>query len=196
VLPYLLAPHLPAFSKLYPEVDLILSEDVTANLVEKLRAGDLDVIIVSLPLRQPDLVCSELLKEPLLLVTPKDHSFSQAPPKRLDLTGEKLLLLKEGHCFRDEMLTACRRTQAEMAPVFEADHFGSLFPLVASNMGLTIAPRMALSSAVGCTMVPLPKEQSRRIGYARLKSGAKFRVLSVFTKWLRTVAASIESAEL
>ena len=71
VLPYMLAPHLPEFSTLYPEVDMILTEDVTTNLVDKLRAGDLDVIVVSLPLRQPDLVCSELLSEPPCSCGPK-----------------------------------------------------------------------------------------------------------------------------
>ena len=191
ILPYLLAPRLPEFSTLYPDVDIILTEDVTTNLVDKLRAGDLDVIVVSLPLRQPDLVCSELLREPLVLVAPKEHTLCQAQPAKLDLSGERLLLLKEGHCFRDDMLIACRRGSAEMAPVFESDHFGSIFPLVASGAGITIAPRMASIRADGCAVMPLPKEQSRRIGYARLKSGAKFKTLTAFTKWLRTVAESI-----
>jgi LysR family hydrogen peroxide-inducible transcriptional activator len=190
VLPYLLAPRLPEFSILYPEVDIVLTEDLTTNLIDKLRAGDLDGIIVSLPLRQPDLVCSELFREPLVLVAPKEHTLCQAPPVKLDLSGERLFLLKEGHCFRDDMLITCRRGSAEMAPAFESDHFGSIFPLVASGAGITIAPRMATIQATGCAVIPLPKEQSRRIGYARLKSSAKFKTLTAFTKWLRTVAAS------
>lgn len=195
ILPYLLAPRLPQFAALHPRVDLILVEDVTANLVDQLRAGELDVIVVSLPLRQPDLVCSELLREPLVLVAPNDHALCQAPLPRLDLTGEKLLLLKEGHCFREDMLTACKKSTAEMAPVFEADHFGSIFPLVASRMGLTIAPRMAVANAAGCSVIPLPHEQWRRVGYARLRSSAKFKALGAFTKWLRTVAESIEQIQ-
>jgi len=190
ILPYLLAPRLPEFSSLYPEVDMILTEDVTTNLVDKLRAGDLDVIVVSLPLRQPDLVCSELLREPLVLVAPKDHALSQARPAKLDLSGERLLLLKEGHCFRDDMLIACRRGSAEMAPVFESDHFGSIFPLVASGAGITIAPRMAAMHAGGCAILPLPNEQSRRIGFARLKISARFKTLTAFTKWLRVATES------
>ena len=191
VLPYFLAPHLPEFSTLYPEVDIILTEDVTTNLIEKLRAGDLDVIIVSLPLRQPDFVCSELLREPLVLVAPKNHTLCHAQPKKLDLSGERLLLLKEGHCFRDDMLIACRRGSAEMAPVFESDHFGSIFSLVAHGAGITIAPKMAAAQASGCAVLPLLKEQSRRIGYARLKSSSKFKTLTAFTKWLRSMSESI-----
>ena len=191
VLPYMLAPHLPEFSTLYPEVNIVLTEDITTNLVDKLRAGDLDVIVVSLPLRQPDLVCSELLRESLVLVAPKGHTLCQAQSAKLDLSGERLLLLKEGHCFRDDMLTACRRGSAEMAPAFESDHFGSIFPLVASGAGITIAPRMAATQAGGCAVMPLPKDQSRRVGYARLKSSAKHKTLTAFTKWLRTIAESL-----
>jgi LysR family hydrogen peroxide-inducible transcriptional activator len=195
VLPYLIAPHLQEFSTLYPKVDLLLTEDVTTNLVEKLQAGDLDVIVVSLPLRQPDLICSELLREPLVLMASKKHSLCQVPSPKVDLSQERLLLLKEGHCFRDDMLIACRRGKVEMHPAFESDHFGSLFPLVASGVGVTIAPRMAANHAIGCASLDLPKVQFRRVGYARLRSRSKFRTRSVFTKWLRTISASPATTE-
>jgi LysR family hydrogen peroxide-inducible transcriptional activator len=195
VLPYLIGPHLQEFSNLYLEVDLILTEDVTTNLVEKLRTGDLDVIVVSLPLRQPDIVCSELLREPLVLVAPKGHNLCQVPSPKIDLSQERLLLLKEGHCFRDDMLIACRRGQMEILPAFESDHFGSLFPLVASGVGVTIAPKMAANHAIGCVSLALPKQQFRRVGYARLRSRSKFCTRSAFTKWLRAISASTAATE-
>jgi LysR family transcriptional regulator, hydrogen peroxide-inducible genes activator len=192
VLPYLIAPYLPEFSRLYPDVDLILTEDVTNHLVEMLQRGDLDVIVASLPLRYPDIICSELLRERLVLVAAKNHTLTtRTQSANFDISGERLLLLKEGHCFRDDMLTACKRGRAEMAPVFESDHFGSIFSLVASGAGVTIAPSMAAAYATACSVIPLPKLQSRRIGYARLKSSAGFKPLSAFTKWLRTVATSM-----
>lgn len=194
VLPYLLAPALPEFSKLYSEVDVILTEDLTNNLVAKLRAGDLDIVIVSLPLRQPDVVISELLREPLVLVAPKGHTLCDPRPAKFDLSLERLFLLKEGHCFRDDMLTACKRVGTEMTPAFESDHFGTIFPLVASGAGLTIAPQMATIQAHGCAILPLPKEQSRRIGYARLKASAHFKPLIAFTKWLRTTSSPVHSS--
>jgi LysR family hydrogen peroxide-inducible transcriptional activator len=193
VLPYFLAPRLPEFSALYPDVELLPVEDVTANLVERLRSGDLDVIVTSLPLRQPDLVCSELIREPLRLVASADHPFCNQIPATFDLSRERLLLLKEGHCFRNDMLTACTRGKAKLTATFEGDHFGSIFPLVASGVGVTIAPEMALAQAVGCIALPLAKEQSRRVGYARLKSSADFKTLTAFTKWMRTLVKTVRT---
>jgi LysR family hydrogen peroxide-inducible transcriptional activator len=103
--------------------------------------------------------------------------------------------LKEGHCFRDDMLIACRRGKVEMLPAFESDHFGSLFPLVAYGVGVTIAPRMAANHAIGCASLDLPKEQFRKVGYARLRTPSKFRTRSVFTKWLRAISTSPETTE-
>jgi LysR family transcriptional regulator, hydrogen peroxide-inducible genes activator len=191
VLPYLIAPHVKDFSSLYPEVKLILKEDVTNNLIEQLRAGDLDMIVTSLPLRHPDLICSELLREPIVLVVAKTHSLCQTPNSKIDLSQERLLLLKEGHCFRDDMVTACRRGKVEMLPVFESDHFGSLFSLVAHGAGVTIAPQMAVAHATGCITLPLPKEQFRRVGYARLRTRSKFRARAAFIKWLRAISSTI-----
>ena len=192
VLPYLIAPFLPEFSRNFPEVNVILTEDLTNSLVAKVESCDLDLIIVSLPLKHPDIVCSELMRDPLVLVTSPGHKLSSPESAQsLDLSGERLMLLKEGHCFRENTLTACKRNRADMAPVFESDHFGTIFPLVASGAGITIAPQMAAAHAVNCTTIPLPKPQFRRIGYARLKSSANFKPLKAFSEWLRSVAARV-----
>jgi LysR family transcriptional regulator, hydrogen peroxide-inducible genes activator len=192
VLPYLVAPNLGQFSKQYPEVDVILVEDLTNGLIEKLLACELDLIIVSLPLKRADVICSEVLRDPLVLVTPKDHKLLSLPDgTSRDLSGERLLLLKEGHCFREDMLTACKHVRAETAPTFESDHFGSIFPLVAAGAGVSIAPMMAAAHAKDCSVIALAKPQFRRIGFARLKSGTNFKPLVAFTKWLRSIAAEI-----
>jgi LysR family hydrogen peroxide-inducible transcriptional activator len=130
-----------------------------------------------------------LLKDPLVLVTPKGHRLaSPLPGKHVDLSHERLMLLKQGHCFRDDMLTACKHSRTETTPIFESNHFGTIFPLVASGAGITIAPAMAAAFAEGCTVLPLPRPQYRQVGYARLKSSGTFKPLSAFTKWLRSVA--------
>jgi LysR family hydrogen peroxide-inducible transcriptional activator len=196
ILPYLIAPHLGEFSAQYPEIEILLSEDVTEQLVERLQACDLDLIVVSLPLHHKDVVCSVLMRDPLVLVTAKNHRLTAAmKDNSLDLHGERLLLLKEGHCFRDDMLTACKHARTEMSPVFESDHFGTIFPLVAAGAGVTIAPMLAAAYAADCTLVPLPKPQFRQIGYARLKANGTFKPLSTFTKWLRSTARAAETRE-
>jgi LysR family hydrogen peroxide-inducible transcriptional activator len=192
ILPYMIAPHLPEFSRQYPDIEIILTEDVTERLVERLQSCDLDLIVVSLPLHHRDIVCSSLMRDPLVLVTPKNHRLAvPLDDRHLDLFGEKLLLLKDGHCFRDDMLTACKHSRSEMSPVFESDHFGTIFPLVASGAGVTIAPLMAALYAKDCLVIALPKPQFRQIGFARLKSSGTFRPLSAFTKWLRLLAKTL-----
>ena len=196
VLPYLIAPYLQEFSREYPEVNVMLTEDLTQPLVRMVQSCDLDVILVSLPLNHPGLICSELIREPLVLVTAQQHKLgSLSADQGMDLSGERLMLLKEGHCFRENMLTACRRNRVEIAPVFESDHFGSIFPLVASGAGVTIAPRMAITHAQNCTVMPLPKAQFRRIGYARQRSSASFRPLKAFTDWLRLISNRMTAAK-
>lgn len=199
ILPYLIAPHLPAFQKQYPEIDIHLTEDITSRLVDRLQSTELDLIVISLPLHHRDIVCSSLLRDPLVLVTPKNHRLADPnnpdlKQETLNLFGERLLLLKDGHCFRDDMLTACKQSRVseslQMSPVFESDHFGTIFPLVASGAGVTIAPQMAAQFARDCAVVPLPKPQYRQIGYARLKSSGTFKPLTAFTKWLRTLTKS------
>ena len=197
VLPYLIAPNLGQFSKQYPEVEVVLVEDLTNGLVEKLLACELDLIIVSLPLKRADVICSEFLRDPLVLVTSKDHNLVSPPDGTSpDLSGERLLLLKEGHCFREDMLTACKHGRAETAPTFESDHFGSIFPLVAAGAGVSIAPMMAAAHAKDCSVIALAKPQFRRIGFARLKSGTNFKPLVAFTKWIRSIAAEMNQPSI
>jgi LysR family hydrogen peroxide-inducible transcriptional activator len=206
ILPYLIAPRLPDFFQQFPEIELQLTEDITERLVERLQSCDLDLILISLPLQHRDIVCSLLLRDPLVLVTPRDHRLASNPTSadyknaHLDLFGERLLLLKEGHCFRDDMLTACKhsRTPAhlQMSPVFESDHFGTIFPLVASGAGVTIAPQMAAAFARDCAVIPLPRPQHRQIGYARLKSSGTFKPITAFTRWLRSIAKNSPAKDI
>lgn len=192
ILPYLIAPRLPSFQREFPEIDVTLTEDLTERLVDELLTGELDLIIVSLPLHSDGIVCSALLRDPLVLVTPPGHRLADPDNVRtFDLSSERLMLLKEGHCFRDDMLTACKRSRTETSPVFESNHFGTIFPLVASGAGITIAPAMAAAFAVGCSVQPLPRPQFRQVGYARLRSSGSFKPLAAFTRWLRSSAKDV-----
>lgn len=196
ILPYLIAPRIGAFLKLFPEVELQLIEDTTARLVEQLQAGDLDIAVSGLPVRNPDIVCSELTREPLLLAVAEDHGLAHRSSVDLhDLRDQRLLLLKEGHCLRDDVLATCSRSRMELTSVFESDQLASVFQLVRSGFGVTIVPAMAAPFASGCKLIPLRGNSFRRIGYLRARRHCVSRPMREFADWMRTLLVPALSAK-
>jgi LysR family hydrogen peroxide-inducible transcriptional activator len=189
VMPFWLAPQIASFRSRYPEVDLHLVENITARLIEGLQTGDLDVAVLSLPIAFPDIICSELFREELLFVLPRAHPLASLP--RIDprkVATEKLLVLREGHCFRKEALAVCRRGLREPGTVFESDQFSSVFALVANGFGISVAPRMALQEAKGCHHISITGGPSRRIGYAQIRREHVPPAQKVFISWLRELS--------
>lgn len=188
ILPYLIAPRIREFVMRFPDVDLQLSEDKTSRLVERLQSGDLDLAVSGLPVRNPDIVCSELFREPLLLALAENHPLAKQQTIDLhELENERLLLLKEGHCLREDVLTSCTRAKAEVRSVFETDQLTSIFQLVRSNFGLTMLPAMASSHAAGCKLIPLRGNRCRRVGYLRARRHFVSKPMREFSAWLRTL---------
>jgi LysR family hydrogen peroxide-inducible transcriptional activator len=188
IMPYLIAPRIGDFSARFPEVEVQFTEDTTRHLVEQLQSGDLDLAVSALPVPNPDIVCSELSREPLFLAVSADHPL--AKHKSIDveqLRNERLLLLKEGHCLREDVLRTCTRAKAELRSVFETDQLASIFQLVQSAFGVTVIPAMASSHSSGCTLVPLKGNNFRRIGYLRARRHFVSRPMREFTGWLRTL---------
>jgi LysR family hydrogen peroxide-inducible transcriptional activator len=105
--------------------------------------------------------------------------------KLTDLRGERMLLLKEGHCFRDDALRICRRARLPFRPMFETDQFSSIFPIVASGLGITLAPQMAAQTASECRLLPLERETFRRVGYIRVRRHVAGAAQKAFVSWLR-----------
>jgi LysR family hydrogen peroxide-inducible transcriptional activator len=189
IMPYLIAPRVGAFSNRFPEVDLQFTEDTTPHLVEQLQSGDLDLAVSGLPVRNPDIVCSELMREPLFLAVAEKHPLAREKAIDLhDLQNERLLLLKEGHCLRDDVLRTCSRGRTELHRVFETDQLASIFQFVRSGFGLTVVPAMTASHSAGCKLIPLRGNSFRRIGYLRARRHVVSRPMREFTTWLRTLA--------
>lgn len=194
ILPYLIAPRIGDFLKQFPDVDLQLTEDATPRLVEQLQSGDLDIAVTGLPVKNPDIVCSELFREPLFLAVTVGHSLAQQSAADLrDLENQPFLMLKEGHCLRDSILTACTRARAELKSIFETNQLESIFQLIKSGFGVTLVPEMACSHAAGCVLVPLQGSHSRRIGYLRARRHVVTRPMREFTSWLRGIARGSSS---
>jgi LysR family hydrogen peroxide-inducible transcriptional activator len=186
VMPYFVAPRVERFRSDYPEVDLQLVENTTPRLVESLQSGDLDVAILALPLTSPELVCCELFRERILLALPPDHRLAGLEPVDMkELRRERLLLLREGHCFRDNALAVCRKSRLAPNAVFESDQFATIFALVAAGAGISFVPAMAASAAQGCRLMPLSPESFRRIGYAHVRRQFRPPAQKAFVDWLK-----------
>jgi LysR family hydrogen peroxide-inducible transcriptional activator len=185
VMPYLIAPRVREFLDGFPEVELSLTEETTPQLIRQLQSGDLDLAISGLPVRSPDIVCSELFREPLFLAIAAEHPLAKADLIDLrDLRNERLLLLKEGHCLRDDALMTCTRAKAKLRSVFETDQMASIFQLVRAGFGVTVAPAMASSHSAGCKLIPL-HNSFRRVGYLRARHHVVSNPMREFAAWLR-----------
>lgn len=186
IAPYYLAPRLGQFAARYPDVELRLVEAVTSKLVELLQAGELDIAVVGLPVRSPDLLCSELFREPICLAVSQRHRLASRPVVKIaELREEKILLLREGHCFRKDALAVCHRARAQSYSMFETDQFSSVLPLVAAGFGISLVPAMVARSSTECRFLPLEREGHRRVGYVRARRHVGGPAQSAFVGWLR-----------
>jgi LysR family hydrogen peroxide-inducible transcriptional activator len=185
-LPYFLAPLLKAFTERYPEVDLYVREGTTAELVEQVLEGMIDVAVLSLPVEGAGLVMKELFRDPLYLVVPERHPLASVPKVQLRrVSEERLLILKDGHCLRDETLAICDRARARFVGQFEADQFLTIFELIRAGFGVSILPEMARKLSHGCKLVEIEPKASRRVGYIRLERRYLPKALEAFTGFLK-----------
>jgi len=151
--PYLFPNFIPALQQNVPQMPLVVEEGFTATLRQRLRKGELDVIIVALPFTEADVVTQPLYSEPFVVLLPSDHPLAtrdHIDPK--DLDNQNVLLLGEGHCFGDQVREALPNlnqhldeTQRQIRTHSEGSSLETLRHMVASRLGITILP---LSAAI------------------------------------------------
>ena len=176
--PYLLPHVLPGLRKRFPRLELLLVEDKTDALLERLRDGRLDAAILALPLDEQERLHVEVLfDEPFLLATPANHALAARGPLSIqDLDGERLLLLEEGHCLREQALDVCRLAGAGERD-FRATSLETLRQMVAAGVGSTLLPALAVQPPVppspDIQLVPFRGEPPfRRVALAWRRSSA------------------------
>ena len=143
--PYLVPEVDPALRGAFPRLSLLWTEEKTSVLVERIQAGELDAALLALEANLGGLEYEVLGKDPFLLATPKDHQLASTTRslKLEDLEGQRVLLLDEGHCLRDQALNLCTGAGAEELG-FRATSLSTLSQMVAAGMGVTLLPALAV----------------------------------------------------
>lgn len=182
--PYLLPKIVMALIKEYPQMPLILSENYTVKLLEQLRTGELDVAILAEPFDTTGLDIVPLYDEEFLVAVPKGHPWAQRKAvESVDLKQQTMLLLGVGHCFRDQVLEVCpeaarfAQNSAGIQKTFEGSSLETIRHMVASGLGITVLPRMAVpldGQDPMLTFIPFaPPVPLRRVVMASRKSFAR-----------------------
>lgn len=181
--PYLFPKFIPQLRHLAPQMALYVEEGYTATLRQRLRKGELDVIIVALPFTEADVVTQTLYEEPFVVLLPRNHKLAaRETVASRELGAENVLLLGPGHCFRDQILAACPAIQTTPAddanPIRTAAEGSSLETLrhmVASGIGITILPASAaISQYASDSLVTRPLADTRAARTVALAWRASF----------------------
>jgi LysR family hydrogen peroxide-inducible transcriptional activator len=184
IAPYFLPPLLATFSQKYPEAQVTIAEEITPLLLERLRVGTMDVAIVALPLhaRSHDFQSFPLLVEKLFAVLPRGHALGKRGTVSLDeLQDDPFLLLRDGHCFRETAVAACKRANLMPRIIFESGQFSSILSMVCAGLGVSIVPAMAMERRPGCRYVPLADGRAERtIGVVTLNGRSLTRANEAF----------------
>ncbi len=145
--PFLLPQVLPGIREHFSALELFLLEDQTARLLERLATGDLDAAILALPYDIGALESEVFWEEDFWVAFPKNHRLSTGGSiaSRLLPAGE-LLLLEEGHCFRDHALSVCQMQDLRYSAAFQGTSLYTLIQMVAGGQGITFIPEMAIDS--------------------------------------------------
>lgn len=186
--PYLLPWLVPALKKDYPELRLAVWEDLTASLVERLGLHSLDAALVALPVPDERLETLPLFAEPFWFAEPKGHKLAPAKiMKKDDLRGQRLLLLTEGNCLRDQAVAICGTTDREAEGDFRATSLETILQMVATGLGCTLLPALACGEARtrAVTTRPLEAGVGRHIGLVWRRSYPKTGDIHLLAKTLR-----------
>ncbi|MGC4092735.1 MAG: LysR substrate-binding domain-containing protein [Polyangiaceae bacterium] len=191
--PYLLPAVTPALRKRFPRLKLAWLEDRTEALVKKLEQGEIEGAVLALEAKLGRHFGREVVaSDPFVLVTRPEHSLAtkSSPVSDAELRGQELLLLEDGHCFRDQALEACS-TAAATEGEFRATSLSTLVQMVAGGAGVTLIPALALDAETRRARLHV-----RRIAspLARRTIAVVWRAGSALTAPLQAIAATLRDA--
>lgn len=192
IAPYLLPAIIARLTSANDGLDIHLRETVTPKLIRELEEGRLDTAIVALPVSEPFLTEVDLFTEDFVLVRPGSDAEKPVPAPEM-LREMRLLLLEEGHCFRDQALDFCYAGQAAPRELLDGSSLSTLVQMVGAGIGVTLIPEMAVAVETRSAHVAIARfngtQPSRRIGMV-------WRRRSPLSKQLMQVADMVRAAGL
>jgi LysR family hydrogen peroxide-inducible transcriptional activator len=167
IAPYLLPILMKNLTRTHPEVDIYVREALTSKLIQELAEGRLDTAIAALPISEPSFTEVALFAENFLLVRPREDTGKPVPSSKM-LREMRLLLLEEGHCFRDQALSFCNMKSSLPRDMLDASSLSTLVQMVSAGMGVTLIPEMAMAVEARSASVSVARfknpQPSRTIG--------------------------------
>jgi LysR family hydrogen peroxide-inducible transcriptional activator len=180
IAPYLLPKVIENLARMHPEIDIHVRETLTPKLIQEVAEGRLDTAIVALPVSEPSLTEVALFKENFLLVRPGEDERTPVP-SHARLREMRLLLLEEGHCFRDQALAFCNMQSSPPREVLDASSLSTLVQMVGAGIGVTLIPEMAVDVETRSAPVSVARfrnpQPSRTIGMVWRKTSPLARQL-------------------
>src|SRR6201991_1724281 len=181
IAPYLLPKVIENLARLHPELDIHVRETLTPKLIKEVAEGRLDTAIVALPVSEPSLAEVALFQENFLLVRSSEHEGAPVPSAEM-LREMRLLLLEEGHCFRDQALSFCNmQSSSPPREVLDASSLSTLVQMVGAGIGVTLIPEMAVTVETRSATVSVARfrnpQPSRTIGMVWRKTSPLARQL-------------------
>lgn len=199
IAPYLLPAVIGSLSRTHEGLDLHVRETLTATLVQELVNGRLDTAIVALPVSEPSLTEVALFAENFVLVRPNEDA-GKPVPDREALREMKLLLLEEGHCFRDQALSFCNMHSMPPRELLDVSSLSTLVQMVSAGIGVTLIPEMAVAVETRSAPVSVSRlagaQPSRTIGMIWRKTSPLARQLTQIARTVRDSAEAARSVEI
>ena len=196
IAPYLLPDLIQALKQQYPALTLELREALTDKLLEELRNGELDAVIAAMPVHDPYLTGKHLFDDRFLIATSSNNNdVLPSPLTQGNAALEKLLLLEEGHCLRDQALEVCALPRERTLVNFGATSMATLLQMVSNDMGLTLIPEIAIRSEVPhkrIRIVPFSDgSPKRQIGLFWRKQSLRLEDFTALAKCIQNSAEKV-----
>jgi LysR family hydrogen peroxide-inducible transcriptional activator len=200
IAPYVLPDLVAALKRSAPEMPLDIEENTTETLDRMLKAGEIDVVLLSLPYEEPGISTQALYDEEFRVIVPRGHPFARRKSIRAEEldTGE-LLLLPVGHCLRDQVLDACREFSRPPPPGRQGNSLETLRSMVASGAGITVLPASALTPRYANSLVKVidfaPPVPMRRVALAWRRAFARTAAVDVLAETIRRLDLPVHRIE-